>query len=180
MNLLHELVKLPTSGIIALVNEKRKYIHIMWVKNVYENLSRNINQIKNKLHPIPELMTDFQDLEIKVLETVSGEIYQRVRATYWMDEYSRNGWTLYKPIRPIRLHPTLVRGKENNKDRFYVRLCNTQGYAFTVGVFDDYRLAMTFKNENYPSKKVEQIILSRNGLSHLYFRDHPGEYKALR
>lgn len=166
--LFQNLINYPDMCIYGLVNEIDKKIYLGYTSNLPLALSRII---KDSKYSNNKLNKDFKKLELIIVEKITDRKNLRLRCKSWVNEYSNNGWMLYKketklPTYKLRIDVYRDEARWTDEDLLvYVRLI-TRGYKeLTVGVFSDYEEATIWSKENYPSNSINSIVYAKNALT---------------
>ncbi len=92
------MYKLPRSGIYCLFHEKNRRVYIFDSRNIVVSLSRNIQNIQDKIHVYKHIHKDVKKLEYRFLDEIFHEdskIDIDNKMSYWMNIYKQLGYTCY-------------------------------------------------------------------------------------
>ena len=162
-----ELESLSVSVIWALANPVDKKIFISYSNNILSSLSRNISEILDNSHSCRQLISDYNRLELMILETPVPSNQLKVKSGHYMDHYKDNGWSLYKANPPVKYTVKTLIAKDC---KAHVVLVNKRNDKLVVGVFDTMHEADEFTSSAYPNNTVTTIIYSQNSLSKEFLR----------
>lgn len=125
----------------------------------------NIDKIKSNKHSIPELSSEIEHLELKVLASCDDPILRGLLVNHYTKEYKSGGWVVY--------------GKENQYRRFNVKTRyvldekgNIVGVALIlysyykeygpVGVFKTKKELEEFRTEYYSGNDFTLVMANNN------------------
>lgn len=168
MDLISELIKLPSMCIYALINQPEKKIYLGFTTNIVTALGRITKDIKYSNE-------ELNNLPFVIIESPKDRINLYARFNYWYNYYSNKGYLFYnknKPKLPIyKVRIDLMsdfRLKYETSALCYVKLV-TRGYKeLIVGIFKDYETAQEWTALNYSNGEVNKIVYSNNDLTKDY------------
>lgn len=171
-----DFLDIPQSGVYALINETDRKIYITYSNYIFGSLSRIIRELKNDMFVPKELVDNVDDLEFRVLEQCWDLPNQKLRATFYMREFKKAGYTLFKEVKFVEYTVRKTVGadwRKIYKNLVYVQLVANCNAKLTVAVFPKMEQAEEFIKKYYENG-VNRIVYGENQLS----RDYLNRSKA--
>jgi hypothetical protein len=162
-----DMYKLPREAIYAFRNEKEKSVYITYSKDFLTAFSKNIREIRDKVHICKFLNRNIRDLEFEIIETMSKETTSldiHCLLIHHIQRLRDEGYTVigYRNIQPLRFRVHI-----GQDFKVYCKLITKQYKEYVVGVFETMKDANPFI-ETYKAMKVIFPVYASNTLTKEY------------
>lgn len=162
------LYNLPREGIYAIRNEQEKSVYISYSKDLLTSVSKNVKQIKEKVHICNFLNREIEELEFGIIETLNyytTKLDIHCLLYYHITEYRNKGYTViaYRNIKPLRFRVDI-----GQDCRVYCKLITKDYKEYVVGVFNNKIEAKDFIKQYQDMDSLIYPIYSINDLTKEY------------
>lgn len=167
------MYELPRMGIFEIRNDRNKEVYISYSKNLVQSVSRNILEMKDKIHVYKPLNYNIRDWKFSIIETLSRndsllDISCKVRVVE--HEYRNKGYTvkLHKNIMQLRFRVDI-----DNDFKVYCKLITKSYNEYVVGIFKNMKDAEYFV-DMYRNMGTIIPVYANNELTREYFERQSG------
>lgn len=152
-----------------LKNEKKKCVYIFYSKNLITSLSRNVREMKDKVHVYKPLNSDIRNWKFDIIETLSkNDTFLDIscKMQYHKELYKQLGYE----VKTTRIMEVRFRVDIGDDYKIYCKLI-TKGYKqHIVGIFNNMEEANDFI-QLYKQMKIITPIYANNELTCNYMRN---------
>ena len=163
------LLSLPKTGVIALINEQDRMIHISHSTCVVESLGKLLRQLQDGTHNSVKMIADRDKLRFIMLEVVQNPDALGVRTRYWCDSYSNKGYGLYTKVNVVKYK---LRVEYDELGKVIVKAVNTGNKGYVIGVFRNLGLANQWINNTFKDKEYIIPQYANNELTKAYLEKY--------
>lgn len=159
-----DFLQLKQCGVYCLINKEKKYIQIFASRNMLDSLNNLMKIIETGQYGL--LRNHLNEVEVEILEILSYTDKDiNVKLSIWFNYYRSKGYTLYKDnnIVDYKIKDSTVIIK--NSLYYSIYLENKRKGKVILGIFSTRDKAMEWKNTNYPSDIITNLVYADNDLS---------------
>lgn len=173
MDIAQILLNLPKRAIWAFINDTDRKIWVSHSRNVLRAFMHNLALIKNNLHQDTGLNVDQSKIRFLILEDCEESVPKEdeflLREAYWMEDYKKQGYTLYRDRTPLELTLRIESDRlfEEYKLVIVAKLIDRNDKQRIVGVFDKESEALVWTKKFYPGP-IHEIHYCKNELTKRY------------